>query len=118
VSAPNDKDGINLRNKSKLTQAIYMFKCGKKPVEVAIDLDISAREIEDILQEYWVLDQLDELALVYYEIRNHLDLFLRLFHVMKKNKLINQKDIQAVLRYDGKAIVRSSRLFGNVCTGS
>lgn len=94
----NDEDGIDLRNKSKLTQAIYMFKCGKKPVEVAIDLDISARETEDILQEYWMLDQLDELALVYYEIRNHLELFLRLFHVMKKNKLINQKDIQTVLR--------------------
>ena len=26
-------------------------------------------------------------------------LFLRLFHLMKKNKLINQKDIQTALRY-------------------
>ena len=51
------------------------------------------------MNEYWVLTQLDELALVYYEIRNDLDLFLKLFHVMKKNKLINQKDIQTVLRY-------------------
>ena len=72
---------------------------GKKPIEVAINLDISASEIEDILQEYWVLNQLDELALVYHEIRNDLDLFLRLFHTLKKNKLINQKDIQTVLRY-------------------
>ena len=52
---------------------MYLFKSGKKPLEVAIDLDISASEIEDILQEYWVLNQLDELALVYYEIRNDLD---------------------------------------------
>ena len=94
-----DDEGIDLSKKSKTTQAICLFKSGKKPIEVAIDLDISAPEIEDILQEYWVLNQLDELALVYYEIRNHLDLFLRLFHVMKKNKLINQKDIQTVLRY-------------------
>ena len=90
---------IDLSNKSKTTQAMYLFKSGKKPIDVAIDLDISASEIEDILQEYWVLNQLDELALVYYEIRNDLDLFLKLFHVMKKNKLINQKDIQTVLRY-------------------
>ena len=86
-------------NKSKATQALHLFKNGKKPIEVAINLDISASEIEDILQEYWVLNQLDELALVYYEIRNDLDLFLKLFHVMKKNKLINQKDIQTALRY-------------------
>ena len=95
----DDDEGIDLSKKSKTTQAMYLFKSGKKPLEVAIDLDISASEIEDILQEYWVLNQLDELALVYYEIRNDLDLFLRLFHMMKKNKLINQKDIQTVLRY-------------------
>jgi hypothetical protein len=37
----NNESDINLRNKSKLTQAIYMFKCGKKPIDVAIELDIS-----------------------------------------------------------------------------
>jgi uncharacterized protein YbgA (DUF1722 family) len=36
-STSNESD-INLRNKSKLTQAIYMFKCGKKPIDVAIEL--------------------------------------------------------------------------------
>ena len=30
---------------------MYLFKSGKKPIEVAIVLDISAREIEDILNE-------------------------------------------------------------------
>ncbi len=90
---------LDLSNKSKTTQAMYLFKSGKKPIEVAIELDISASEIEDILQEYWVLNQLDELALAYYVIKNHLDLFLRLFHVIKKNKLINEKDIRTVLRY-------------------
>jgi len=75
-----------------------MFKNGKKPVDVAIELDISAGEIEDILQEYWVLNRLDELALVYYEIKNHLDLFLKLFHILKKNKSINQRDIGRLVR--------------------
>jgi chromosome segregation ATPase len=45
------------------------------------------------------LNQLDELALVYYEIKSHLDLFLKLFHILKKNKSINQKDIGRLLRY-------------------
>jgi hypothetical protein len=94
----DDINDINF-NKSKATQALHLFKNGKKLIEVAIDLDISASEIEDILQEYWVLNQLDELALSYYEIRYDLDLFLKLFHTLKKNKLINQKDIQTVLRF-------------------
>ena len=90
---------IDSSNKSKTTQAMLLFKSGKKPIDVAIELDISASEIEDILQEYWVLNQLDELALVYYEIRNHLTLFLKLFHTLKKNKLINQRDIGCLLKY-------------------
>lgn len=89
----------DLNNKSKATQAMFLFKNGKKPVDVAIELDISAGEIEDILQEYYVLNQIDELALVYYEIRNHLDLFLKLFHTLKKNKSINRKDIHTMLSY-------------------
>lgn len=88
-----------MRGKSKSTQALSLFLQGKSPVEVAIELDISANEIEDMLQEYWVLNQLDELALVYLEIKNHLDLFLRLFHELKKSKLTNQKDIKMILKY-------------------
>jgi hypothetical protein len=91
--------GIDRSNKSKAAQAMYLFKCGNKPIDVAIELDIPANEIEDILQEYWVLIQLDELALVYYEIRSHLDLFLKLFHTLKKNRLTNQKDMGRLLRY-------------------
>jgi hypothetical protein len=90
---------IDISNKSKAAQAMYLFKCGKKPIDVAIELDIAANEIEDLLQEYWVLIQLDELALVYYEIRSHLDLFLKLFHTLKKYRLTNQKDIQTTLKY-------------------
>jgi hypothetical protein len=88
-----------MRGKSKSTQALNLFLRGRRPVEVAIELDLSANEVEDMLQEYWILNQLDELALVYLEIKNHLDLFIILFHTMKKNKLINEKDIKAALKY-------------------
>jgi hypothetical protein len=68
----NDAVGhvTDLSNKSKATHTLFMFNNGKKPIEVAIELDISASEIEEILQEYWVLNQLDELALLYYEIKS------------------------------------------------
>ena len=92
-------DGVDLKNKSPETKALSLFLSGKKPIDVAIELNLSASEVQNILEEFWVLNELDELALVYLEIKNHLTLFLRLFHIMKKNRLINQKDIQTVLRY-------------------
>ncbi len=93
-----DED-TNISNKSKATQAMFLFKSGKKPIEVSIELDISASEVEDILREYWLLNQLQELGLVYYEVRDHLDLFLMLFNTLKKNKSINQKNIERLIRY-------------------
>ena len=76
---------ICITNPKKLK--LYLCSCkASAPVEVAIELDLSSSEVENILQEYWVLTNLDELALVYLEIKSHLDLFLRLFHIMKKNK--------------------------------
>ena len=84
---------------SKVAQALELFSKTKTPIKVAIELDLSANEIEEMQQEFWVLTKLDELALVYMEIRNYLDLFLNLFHVMKINKMINKKDIETVLKY-------------------
>ena len=68
-----DNDEIkscDLRGKSKSIQALNLFLHGKRPIDVAIELDISANEIEDMLQEYWVLNKLDELALAYMEIKS------------------------------------------------
>jgi hypothetical protein len=88
-----------MNNKSKATQALNLFLQDKRPVQIAIKLDLTASEVEEMQQEFWVLNQLEELALVYMEIKNHLDLFLNLFHVMKTNKMINEKDIKTVLKY-------------------
>jgi hypothetical protein len=76
-------DDINLSNKTKATQALHLFKSGKKPIDVAIELDLSVNEVHDLQQEFWALNQLGELALIYYEIRNHLDLFLNLYYTLK-----------------------------------
>jgi transposase len=97
-----DNDEImsnDMRGKSKATQAINLFLHGKRPVEVAIELDLSASEVEEIQKEYWVLTKLDELALAYLEIKGHLDLFLSLFHELEKSKLTNQRDIKMILKY-------------------
>ena len=97
--ANNEIPPDEMRRKSKATQAMNLFLHGKRPVEVAIELDLSASEIEEMQQEFWVLNGIGELALVYLEIKNHLDLFLNLFHIMKKNNLINPADIKTILKY-------------------
>jgi hypothetical protein len=54
----------DMNNKSKATQALNLFLQGKRPVQVAIELDLTASEVEEMQQQYWVLTNLDELALV------------------------------------------------------
>ena len=95
----NNRELSDIKSKSKDAQAFYLLLNGKRPIGVAIELDLSSIDVENIHQEYWVLTNLDELALVYLEIKSHLDLFLRLFHELKKTKLTNQKDIRLILKY-------------------
>jgi len=95
----SDIETKDLKDKSPETKALFLFSRGKKPIDVSIELDLPAFEVQNMLEEYWVLNQLDELALIYHEIKSHLTLFLRLFHIMKRNRLINEKDIQNALRY-------------------
>ena len=38
---------IKISNKSKVTQALFLFKSGKKPIDVAIELDISAKKTSE-----------------------------------------------------------------------
>ena len=97
----DDIETKDLKNKTKTTQALHLFKSGKNPIDVAIELDISANEMEDMLQEYWVLNQLDELALVYLEVKTFLPSFLKLFHCLKKDKMLSEKQISDVLGYVG-----------------
>src|SRR5262245_16139356 len=61
----NDKCvDTKLGNKSKASQALWLFEHGKRPIEIAIELDISYSEVIDLQQEYWALKQLYDLPLV------------------------------------------------------
>ena len=101
----HDKDGDietkNLKNKSKDTQALYLFSIGKTPLEVTIELDLTTTVVHEIQEEYWALNQLHELSFVYDEIKTFLPSFLKLFHCLKNNKMLSEKHILDVLRYVG-----------------
>jgi len=94
-------DGVDLKNKSPETKALFLFANGKKPIDVAIELNLSASEVQNLLEEFWALNELHELAFIYNEIRTFLPSFLKLFHCLKNNKMLSEKHISNVLRYVG-----------------
>jgi len=91
----------DLKNKSKDTQALYLFSIGKTPLEVTIELDLTTTVVHEIQEEFWALNQLHELNFVYDEIKTFLPSFLKLFHCLKNNKMLGEKYISDVLRYVG-----------------
>jgi hypothetical protein len=95
----DDTNSHHCSNKSKDTRALYLFKAGKKPIDVAIELDISASEVEELQQEFWALNQLHELAFLFNEIKNYLPSFIKLFNLLKRNKMLGDGYITKFLRY-------------------
>jgi hypothetical protein len=85
--------------KSKATQALWLFEQGKKPIEIAIELDISYNEVIDLQLEFWALKELYDLPLVYQELKHDFDSFFKLFKIFKKNKVLNERDISKLIRY-------------------
>lgn len=89
----------NLSNKSKSTQALYLFEQGKKPIDIAIELDIPYSEVEELQQEYWALKELYDLAFAHMEFKHDLSSFIQLYKLLKRNKMLNEKHILKFIRY-------------------
>ena len=92
---------IDIKSKSKDTQALYLFSIGKTPLEVAIELNLPSTDVLDLQEEFWALNQNYDLALVYGEIKNFLPLFLKLFHLLKEFGMLNEKYLSSFLKYAG-----------------
>ena len=102
IDGRSDDDGveanIDIKNKSRETKALWLFSNGKKPIEVAVELDLSASEVHIILDEYWALNDLHELPFVYNEIKSYLPSFLKLFHCLRERRTLDEKHISKFIR--------------------
>jgi hypothetical protein len=49
----DNNDETDLSNRSKETQALWLFEHKKRPIDVAIQLDIPYSRVEELQQEYW-----------------------------------------------------------------
>jgi transposase len=84
---------------SKDSQALALFSLGKKPIEVAIKLDLKADVVDKLYQQFWRLEGLYQLNLVYKEIRRYLPSFLTLFRIMKQQRMMTEQDVVDALRF-------------------
>jgi transposase len=101
ANKPQEKDPIALISKD--TQAFKLFSEGKKPIEVAIKLDLGADVVHRLYQQFWRLEELYQLNQVYKEIRCHLPSFLKLFRLMKQQKMMTEQDVVDALKF-GKEV--------------
>lgn len=76
-----------------------LFEQGKKPIDVAIKLDMPYSGVEDLQQEYWALKDLYDLACMFMEIKDDLTPFVKLFKLLERNKMLDEKHVWKFIRY-------------------
>jgi hypothetical protein len=95
----DDDTGSYLSNKSKETKALWLFENGKRPIDVAIELDLPFGQVEELQEEFWALKELYDLVFVYLKIKNDLPSFLKLFKLLKQNKMLGEEYISKLVRH-------------------
>lgn len=98
----NGAEMKDLKCKTKDTQAFWLFSRGKKPIDVAIELDLSASQVHEMQEEFWALNDLHELTFVYTEIKTFLPSFLKLFQSLKEFGMLNEESLSNFLKYAGQ----------------
>jgi hypothetical protein len=98
-SKEQQQDKIPVTTLSKDSQAFKLFSEGKKPTEVAIKLDLEANVVDKLYQQFWKLEGLYQLNQVYKEIRRYLPSFLKLFGIMKQQKMMSEQNVVDALKF-------------------
>jgi hypothetical protein len=80
---------VNKPEKSKDSLAFELFLQGKQSVEVAIELDMPADQVEELHIQYWRLSNLDNLEIMYYETKYSLPMLLQLHNKLKEKRIMN-----------------------------
>jgi chromosome segregation ATPase len=93
------QDKLPLTTLSKDSQAFKLFSEGKKPTEVAIELDLGANAVDKLYQQFWRLEGLYQLNTLYKEIRRYLPSFLTLFRIMKQQRMMTEQDVVDALKF-------------------
>ncbi|MGH9976390.1 MAG: hypothetical protein ACRD8Z_11215, partial [Nitrososphaeraceae archaeon] len=83
VTGDSSKDSNNIPTTSKETEALKLFQEGKTPIKIAIILNISSDETEDLYLGYLKLVHLHHLVLIYKELKYQLPSFVKLYKILR-----------------------------------
>jgi hypothetical protein len=87
----------NNKQQEKSSKAYELFSQGKKPLQVAIALNIRQSEATKYYREYWKLRGLDKLNTLYKETNGKLWTFLKLYkELIKKRRMSIEQVVNAV----------------------
>src|SRR5438067_6579603 len=112
----NDKNNKKSSNE-KTTQAYKLFSEGRKPIEVAIELNLREGQVNKFFREFWKLKRQYRLYELYQQIEPYLPSFLKLHKALKKRGL-NPNNVEwfadaietgAIKIRDSKAICKAAR---------
>jgi predicted DNA-binding protein YlxM (UPF0122 family) len=84
------------QNEEKSSKAYELFSEGKRPVEVAIALNLREPEATKLYREYWRLERLHKLNLIYKETNGKLGPFLKLYRLMKEKGMSIEQVVNSV----------------------
>jgi hypothetical protein len=81
-----NKAGIK-QTLSNSSQAYTLFDEGKSPIQVAIALNLREKDVTEYYREYWKLNGLNHLNLIYQEIKDDLWSVLKLYRQIKAENM-------------------------------
>ena len=85
ASSGSDNDQ---RDTSSSTQAYKLFSQAKTPVDVAIELNLSEKQVTKFYREYWKLKGLYKLNLIHDEIKDDIAYFAKLYRLSKAQGIL------------------------------
>src|SRR5215217_5165073 len=99
-----EQDNINSKNHNQeneqrlslSAQAYKLFSDRKTPLEVAIALNLGESEATKFYKEYWKLNQLHNLSMVYEEVKGDITPFLKLYRLSKSKGMSVKQVVDAL----------------------
>jgi hypothetical protein len=77
--------------KDNNTQAYKLYSEGKKPVDVAVQLGLSEKEVTRYYTEYWRLTHVYNLHSIYKELKGDLSPILKLYRLLKREAITTDR---------------------------
>jgi hypothetical protein len=110
----NNQQPTITKKSSLSSRAFQLFSDGKKPVQVAIDLNIDYLKVRKYWTEFLRMNKMKKLYNIYIKNEHHLDSLFRIYYFMRKNEI----SIQYMEDVLGKAndVINLNQIISNLKT--